>query len=197
MKRAVTAWGIFAILAGGACCDGQEAVDQKAAGVSDRLFFPRNSVRGYVDFQVAPPHNEVDLGLCTLTTSNPWPNTTCSGYARYVWSGYLEVQPTGRGQSQRVFLFFEPKVYGGENVPQQRYTASASLILWEANLGVGFELPRNFELRLTHHEGHLLGRYGGPDGAVNLRTSGPYGQNSTVGVRWYFGGWGHTAMRAP
>ena len=30
-----------------------------------RMFFPHNWVRGYVNFDVAPPHNEPDLGRCS------------------------------------------------------------------------------------------------------------------------------------
>ena len=29
-----------------------------------RTFFPHDWLRGYVDFSVAPPHNEPDLGRC-------------------------------------------------------------------------------------------------------------------------------------
>jgi hypothetical protein len=190
MKRAVVVCGLFAAMAGGAW--GQEGA---AAG---RWFFPRNSVRGFVDFQVAPPHNEIDLGICTLTTDNPDPrHPTCSAYARYAWSGYLELQPIGRGPLRRLFVFLEPKVYGGDTLPQERYTASASLIMWERTMGAGLELPSSFELRLTQHRTILLGRYSRPGGAATLRTDGPYGLYTTVGVRWYFGGWGHSALRAP
>jgi hypothetical protein len=194
MKRAIFTWGFVTILAGGAWCDDQETSDRKVADQSAPLFFPHNFVRGFVDFQVAPPHNEVDLGLCTLTKANPDTNTSCSAYARYVWSGYVELQPMGRGPLRHVFLFAEPKVFGGDNVPQERYTASASLILWESSVGVGFKLPKNLELRVTNHQVNLLGRYAQPNGAALLRTDGPYGLYSTVGVRWCFGGWGHSNM---
>jgi hypothetical protein len=190
MKRAIAMLGIFMSLGGVAWSAEAEA--------SGRRFFPRNSVRGFVDFQVAPPHNEIDLGLCALPESSPNPQSpTCSAYARYAWSGYLELQPIGRGPLRRFFVFIEPKVYGGDNLPQERYTAAASLIMWERSVGLGIELPSGFELRLTQHRTYLLGRYSGPGGAATLRTDGPYGLNATVGVRWYFGGWGHSAMRAP
>jgi hypothetical protein len=97
---------------------------------------------------------------------------------------------------RRLFFFFDPKVYGGSNIPQVRYTGSAAPILWEFNVGAGYELPKNFELRVTHHDVSLLGRYAGPGGATNLRTVGPYGVYTTVGVRWYFGDVGHSTMRA-
>src|SRR5690349_19855338 len=62
-----------------------------------RTFFPHNWIRGYSDFEVAPSHNEPDLGRCMF----PQPTTaggtasTCSAYARYLFSGYIEFQPLG------------------------------------------------------------------------------------------------------
>src|SRR5258708_17714917 len=55
-----------------------------------RTFFPRNWVRGYTDFSVAPSHNEPDLGRCAF----PQPATDrgaaslCTPYARYLFSTY-------------------------------------------------------------------------------------------------------------
>lgn len=197
MRRAIAAWGLFLSLANGAWQLSGQGL-QKGAAPDDRQFFPRNSIRGFVDFQVAPPHNEVDLGLCVLTKNDPLAQrAACSGYARYVWSGYLEMQPIGRGPLRHAFLFIEPKIFGGSNVPQERYSASASLILWEPTVGLGMELPKSFEFRLTHHQVNLLGRYRNNAASVStLRTDGPYGINTTVGLRWYFGGWGHSSMRA-
>ena len=185
-KRAIVALGMCVSLTGAAWC-----ADDAAEG---RRFFPRNSVRGFVDFQVAPPHNEIDLGLCVLTTHNPYQqHPTCSAYARDAWGGYLELQPIGRGPLRRIFVFIEPTLYGGDNMPQRRYTASASLILSELSVGVGLELPKGFELRLKNHNVSKLGRFAAPGGAATLRTDGPYGLYSTVGVRWNFGGWGRSA----
>lgn len=155
------------------------------------LLFPQNFARGYLDFEIAPPHNEIDVGLCAVGVDNPLPqHPTCTAFARYAWKGYLEVQPFGRGPWRRLFFFTQPKVYGGDNLPQENYTASGSLILWERTIGFGIELPQGFELRLTNHHTHLLGRYNEPGGTRTLRTDGPYGQYTTIGVRWYFGGWG-------
>jgi hypothetical protein len=176
------------------------AVQQAAAPAvssQERLFFPENFVRGYVDFEIAPPHNEIDVGLCAVMTDNPLPkHPTCSAFARYAWSGYLELQPFGRGHWRRLFLFTEPKLYGGENLPQESYTASASLILWERTLGIGVELPQGLELRVKNHHVYLLGRYREPGATITLRTDGPYGQYTTVGVRWSFGGYGRSGGRS-
>jgi hypothetical protein len=155
---------------------------------------PHNFLRGYVDFEVAPPHNEPDLGMCA---PHAGPLVTgvqdCAAYARYVWSGYVELQPFGRTPLKRLFLFAAPKFFAGDNVPQLKYTASASGILWEETLGAGVTLPYQLEFRLTHHRTHLLGRYNGTPNALILRPDGPYGLYTTVGVRWYFGGYGRTS----
>lgn len=163
----------------------------KATAAEDRLLLPHNFVRGYVDFEVAPPHNEPDLGVCAPHSGPLLPGArNCAAYARYVWSGYVEVQPFGRTPLKRLFLFAAPRLFLGDNVPQLQYTASASGILWEQTLGAGITLPHQLELRVTHHRTHLLGRYGGTPNAIILRPDGPYGLYTTVGVRWYFGGYG-------
>ena len=65
-----------------------------------RMFFPHNSIRGYGDFEVAPSHNEPDLGRCTqsgtIIASAGGANSPCTAYARYLIGGYLESQPLGR-----------------------------------------------------------------------------------------------------
>jgi hypothetical protein len=151
------------------------------------LFFGQDSVRGLADFGIALPHNEIDLGLCSVARANPFPNTTCSAFARYVWSGYLEMQPLRRSPFRRLFVIFGPKLFGGDNIPARKYTAAASPILWELTAGSGLQLPWHLELRYTYHKAFLLGRYSSPVVAESIRTNGPYGRNSLIGVRWSFG----------
>ena len=162
----------------------------------ERLFFPKNFIRGYVDFQVAPSHNEPDLGRCS------GPNTAgsqspCTAFARYVWSGYTEIRPFGRTILKNIFLFIEPKFFGGNNVPQFKYTASSAPIAFERAVGVGVKLTKNFELRLTQHRVTWLGRYEDLPklGSADMGSNGPYGLYSTVAVRWYFGGWSGVPVR--
>ena len=164
-----------------------------------RLFFPHNWVRGYVDFSFAPPHNEPDLGRCspssTIIVSAGGPNSPCNAYARYLWSGYLEVRPFGRTFARHAFVFFTPTFSFGNNVPQFKYTYSMAAIAYERSVGLGIELPKNFEFRVTQHQVDWLGRYkhnvGGPAG-LDLGTAGPYGLYTTIGARWYFGGYGRS-----
>ena len=165
------------------------------AAPEDRLLLPHNFVRGYFDIQFAAPHNEPDLGFCDYKVGPPPGAPPCAAYARYVWSGYMEVQPFGRTPLKRLFLIWEPKLFGGNNVPQLSYTASPALIMTEQNIGAGISLPRGFELRLNHHWGRALGRYAATPSSATYRTDGPYGLNTTVGVRWYFGGYGAASPR--
>jgi hypothetical protein len=156
-------------------------------------FFPKNWIRGYVDFSVAPSHNEPDLGRCMF----PQPAgsggrlSSCTAYARYLLGGYIELHPLARTPLRRLFLFIEPHMSFGRNIPQVRYVASMEPIAFDRSVGVGFQLPGNFELRATQHQVNYLGRYKRPLGPADLHTTGPYGLYATFGVRWSFGGYGH------
>jgi len=155
-------------------------------------FFPHNWIRGYTDFAVAPSHNEPDLGRCMFPQPASAGGTAsqCTAYARYLFSGYIEIQPLARTPARHLFLFFEPRFSFGRNIPQLSYQASMEPMAYERAVGAGFELPRNFELRLTQHQVDYLGRYGSFLGPADLRTTGPYGLYTTVSVRWTFGGYG-------
>jgi hypothetical protein len=155
-------------------------------------FFPHNWIRGYTDFAMAPPHNEPDLGRCAFPQPGAPGGTisACTAYARYLFSGYLEIQPLATGPGRHVFLFFEPKISFGRNIPQVSYLASFEPIAFDRSIGVGIQLPRNLELRATQHQVDFLGRYNKLLGPGDLRTRGPYGLYSTISVRWTFGGYG-------
>ena len=163
-----------------------------AAAQESRTFFPQDSVRGYLSFEVAAPHNEPDLGFCSATAPGA---SQCGAFARYVWGGYVEVQPFGRTYLRHFFLFADPKLYGGDNLPGVSYSASAYPIALERIYGIGLELPKHLELRMTHHDAQLLGKYAGPNSVANLSRSGVLGLYTTVGVRWYFGGYGRRDLR--
>jgi hypothetical protein len=168
------------------------------SNTESRAFFPHNWIRGYTDFAVAPPHNEPDLGRCMF----PQPvgaggaASACTAYARYLFSGYIEFQPFGRTPARHFFLFFEPLFSFGRNIPQVTYSASMEPIAYDRSIGIGFQLPRNFELRATQHQVDYLGRYSKYLGPADLGTSGPYGLYSTFSVRWSFGGYGRSGATA-
>jgi len=160
----------------------------------DRIFFPRGWVRGHTDFEVAPSHNEPDLGRCSQAPAAAFggASSACTAYVRWIASGYIEMQPFGRTLLRHVFVYYTQQFYFGRNVPQYLYTASFDPMMDERSLGVGIELPKNFELRLTSHHVDWLGYYTRNLGPADLGTDGTYGNNTTVGVRWNFGGWGHS-----
>jgi hypothetical protein len=159
-----------------------------------RTFFPDNWLRGYVDFEVAPPHNEPDLGRCSqshaVIIAAGGANSNCNAYARYLLGGYLEIQPFGRSVARHFFVFFTPTFSFGSNVPQFKYSASMSGIAFERAVGFGIELPKNFEFRVSQHQVDWLGKYNHNVGLADLGSAGPYGLYSTIGARWYFGGYG-------
>lgn len=171
-----------------------------AGGVLGGWLFPHNWVRGYADFEVAAPHNEPDLGRCSqsqaVIIAAGGANSPCDAYARYLMGGYLEIQPFGRTFLRHAFVFFTPTFSFGNNVPQFKYTASMAGIAFERSVGIGIELPRNFEIRVTQHQVDWLGKYtgnvGGGIAGLDLGTAGPYGLYSTIGARWYFGGYGRS-----
>lgn len=145
--------------------------------------FPKDFLRGYIDLAVAPPHNEPDLGRCRL-------NQPCTAFARYVLSGYVEFQPFSRGPLKHFYAFFQPNTYFGNNSPQHEYTPAVTPLAMERIVGMGIELPRNFELRLTNHRTTSFGRYSKTLSPTDSGPDKPLGIYTTVSVRWYFGGWG-------
>src|SRR5215468_1435424 len=149
----------------------------KSAGSSGSgpIFFPKDWIRGYTDFAVAPSHNEPDLGRCMFPQPVSAGGTTsqCTAYARYLLSGYLEVQPLARTPLRHLFLFFEPRFSFGRNIPQVSYEESMEPIAYDRSIGAAFELPKNLQVRLTQHQVDYLGRYGNSLGPADLRTTGP------------------------
>jgi hypothetical protein len=158
-------------------------------------WFPRNWVRGHTDFEVAPSHNEPDLGRCAFPqpAASGGMASACTAYARYLFSGYIEFQPLNRTFAKHVFFFFEPKFSFGKNIPQLSYLASMEPMAYDRSVGLAIELPKSLSLRVTQHQVDYLGRYANNLGPADLRTNGPYGLYTTVGVRWSFGGYGHTS----
>ena len=62
-----------------------------------RLFFPKNFVWGYTQFDIAPPHNEPDPNLCAADArSYGGTSATCNAFVRYMLSGYVEIRPFAR-----------------------------------------------------------------------------------------------------
>ena len=157
-----------------------------------RTFFPHDWLRGFTEIEGSAPHNEPDLNRCAVTIPSQGPNSTCTAFARYMISGYLEAQPLGKTFLRHVFLFYQPRISFGRNVPGADYTASFEPMAYDRSMGVGVELPKNFEFRYVQHRVDWLGRYARNLGVGDLGNNGPYGLYATVGLRWYFGGYGRS-----
>jgi hypothetical protein len=182
MKRLLL-WTIVYLLAG--TLQAQEGVVEK----SDRMFFPHDWYWGYAQFDLAPPHNEIDPNLCAANAGTyGGVNAPCSMFARYMLSGYLEVRPFGKGQLRRFMLFGQPSFLFGKNIPQTLYTWSWDAIGIEHSWGLGVYIAKGFEFRVTQH--FLFDRLGSRDkylGPADLGNNGPWGRYNAIGVRKYFG----------
>ena len=156
------------------------------AASSERMFFPKDWYWGWAQFDLAPPHNEVDPNLCASNAGGyGGRNSHFSAFARYMISGTIEARPFGRTVLRRAMFFFDPTFLFGRNVPQTLYTWSWDGIGMEYSYGVGVDLPKRFEFRFTAHP--LIQRFGSPSGPAYLGPNGPWGRYNAVGVRKYFG----------
>jgi hypothetical protein len=191
MKRLL----LFLVLLGScaAWCQTTATVSQpsSSSSQSDRLFFPKGWYWGWAQFDIAPPHNEIDPNMCAANAGAPQfggVNAPCSAFARYQISGNLEVHPIGQTIARRLMIFYEPNFLFGKNLPGTLYTWSWSGIGMEWKWGVGVDLPKGFQFRFTQHP--TIQRFGSRDqplGGAWLGSNGPWGQYNTVGVRKYFG----------
>jgi hypothetical protein len=159
------------------------------AAPSERMFFPRDMLYGFAQFDLAPPHNEIDPNLCAANAGQyGGANAPCSEFARYMLSGLLEVRPFGRGVLRRFMVYGAPNFLFGKNIPQTLYTWSFDAIGIEHSWGAGIYMGKGFEFRVTQH--FLFDRLGARDkslGAADLGPNGPWGRYNTIGVRKTFG----------
>ena len=183
MKRLL--WIMVCVALSGVVRAQQPALSQ----APDRMFFPHDMFWGYAQFDLAPPHNEIDPNLCAANAGQfGGVNAPCNAFARYMLSGYLEVRPFGRGQLRRFMLFGQPAFLFGKNVPHTLYTWSFDAIGVEHSWGLGIYVGKGFEMRVTQH--FLFDRFGARDrnlGAADLGDNGPWGRYNAIGVRKYFG----------
>jgi hypothetical protein len=157
--------------------------------VEERMFFPSDMLWGWAQLDLAPPHNEIDPGICAGNAGQyGGVNAPCSMFARYMISGMLEVRPFGRGQLRRFMLFGAPSFLFGKTVPHTLYTWSPDAIGIEHSWGGGVFIGKGFEFRVTQH--FLFDRLGARDtnlGPADQGNNGPWGRYMTVGVRKSFG----------
>jgi hypothetical protein len=157
----------------------------------ERMFFPRDTFWGWAQFDLAPPHNEIDPNLCAGNAGAAQyggANAPCSLFARYMLSGMLEARPFGRGPLRRFMIFGAPAFLFGKNLPKTLYTWSPDAIGIEHSWGVGIFIAKGFEFRVTQH--FLFDRLGARNtnlGPADLGNNGPWGRYMTVGVHKSFG----------
>jgi hypothetical protein len=179
----------YVVMAALMCAGLQTQAQEANTPKQERMFFPSDALWGYAQFDVAPPHNEIDPNLCASDAGNfGGANAPCNAFARYMLSGVLELRPFGRGQFRRFMLFGEPRFLFGKNVPQHLYTGSFDAIGVERSWGAAIYLGKGFEARVTQH--FLFDRFGARDhylGTADLGPNGPWGRYNTIGVRKYFG----------
>src|SRR5258708_13457788 len=90
---------------------------QQATGKQERMFLPSDTFYGYAQFDLAPPHNEIDPNLCAANAgAYGGANAPCNAFARYMFSGLLELRPFGRVQFTRFLLFVHPRFLFAQNV---------------------------------------------------------------------------------
>ncbi|MBV9183809.1 MAG: hypothetical protein JO356_21100 [Acidobacteria bacterium] len=170
-------------------CGAAASAEEGTAKDQTRMFLPRDTLWGFAQFDVAPPHNEIDPNICRSDAGNfGGANAPCNAFARYMFSGVLEARPFGRGPLRRFMLFGEPRFLLGRNVPQHLYTWSPAAIGVEHSWGAAVYLGQGFEMRVTQH--FLFDRFGSRDrnlGAADLGANGPWGRYNVIGVRKYFG----------
>jgi hypothetical protein len=156
---------------------------------NERMFFPRDMFWGWVQFDLAPPHNEIDPNLCSAEVAqNGGINDPCTMFARYMLSSLVEFRPFGRGPLRRFMVYGAQAFLFGKNLPQTLYTWSPDAIGVEHSWGAGVYIANGFEFRVTQH--FLFDRLGARDkflGNADLGPNGPWGRYFAVGVRKSFG----------
>lgn len=185
MKRAV----LLIVLAAAAATAATAQQQPSTPVEGGRLFFPKNYIWAWTEFDIAPPHNEVDPNLCAANAGNyGGKDAPCNAFGRYMLSGYVEFRPFARTQLKRLLFFGAPNFLFGKNIPQTLYTWSPDAIGWERSWGAGIEIGKGFEMRVTQH--FLFQRFGARDrnlGTADLGPNGPWGRYNVIGVRKYFG----------
>lgn len=161
----------------------------REAEPNDRMFLPHDMLWGWAQFDLAPPHNEVDPNLCGGNAGQyGGVNAPCSLFARYMLSGVLEVRPFGRTQLRRFMVFGAPTFLFGKTIPKTLYTWSPDAIGIEHSWGAGIYITKGYEFRVTQH--FLFDRLGARNkylGLADLGNNGPWGRNMTLGVRKTWG----------
>ncbi len=154
----------------------------------NRLFLPTGWIYGYAQFDIAPPHNEPDPGLCAPNAGQPQyggVNAPCTKFARYLLGGNVVVHPFGRTFLHLLKFEFTPTLAFGKNLPQTLYTWDWNWIGMERSWVAAIDLPKRFDIRITQH--FLWTPQYTNLGPAYIGGNGPWGRYTTIGVRKVFG----------
>ncbi len=154
----------------------------------NRLFLPTGWIYGYGQFDIAPPHNEPDPGLCAPNAGQPQyggVDAPCNKFARYLLSGNFVFHPFGRTFLHTLKFEWSPTLAFGKNLPQTLYTWDWNWIGMEHSWVAAIDLPRRFDIRMTQHF-IWVPQYSNL-GPAYIGGNGPWGRYVTFGVRKTFG----------
>jgi hypothetical protein len=154
----------------------------------NRLFFPTGWIYGWGQFDLAPPHNEPDPGLCAPNAGQPQyggVNAPCNKFARYLLSGNFVVHPFGKTILHVIKFEYNPTMAFGKNLPHTLYTWDWNWIGMENSWVAAVDLPKRFDIRMTQH--FLWTPQYTNLGSAYIGGNGPWGRYLTFGVRKSFG----------
>lgn len=120
------------------------------AGAFDLGVVKNFKTDGYIDAYFYPPHNEYD--------PNPGIEFKDRVVARYGVEIYTEIM---HKVFPRLYLFAHPLVLFGDSRPQIDYNYKADPIAIQIQLGAGFTISENVDLRVTNNRWENLGGYKG------------------------------------
>jgi len=154
----------------------------------NRFLLPTGWLYGYGQFDLAPPHNEPDPGLCAPNAGQPQyggVNAPCNKFARYLMSGNLVFHPFGRTLLRTLKFEWSPTLAFGKNLPHTLYTWDWNWIGMEHSWVVAVDLPKRFDFRVTQH--FIWAPQYNNLGPAYIGGNGPWGRYLTIGVRKSFG----------
>jgi hypothetical protein len=137
---------------------------------------------GYIEFSLAPPHNEIDPGICGLRNTD----TYCSAFARYMLGENISIQPFANvPYASHLRTHFNTNLLLGKTIPQYQYTWSPKAIGIERSASVGIMFSHNIELVGTQHYLFDIMNSDYKKSDVYKGNNGPWGRYNTVSVRKY------------
>jgi len=164
------------------------ATSSSSGSRDNRLFLPTGWLYGYGQFDIAPPHNEPDPGLCAPNAGQPMyggVNAPCNKFARYLLSGNFVFHPFGRTLLHVIKFEWSPTLAFGKNLPHTLYTWDWNWVGMENSWVAAVDLPMKFDIRMTQH--FLWTPQYTNLGPAYIGGNGPWGRYLTIGVRKTFG----------